>query len=171
MNPFRVAAIGLLSIALPASALAQTPPADPAAFEVVRLGDGQMTCETLIVEINGLNAQMTGITNRMTEASTEMSRNAMQQARGMGGLGGGGMSTAMSLGSMAAALIPGAGLALGAAQAVAGAAQQAQMASQRNQMFDQMDDMTTEITEATMMMGPISQRVEHLSEISRDKGC
>jgi len=168
MKPLRLFAACLLSTALPMSAWAQTPPADPAAFEVVRLGDGQMTCEALITEINGLNGQMTAITNRMTEASSEMSRSAMQSARGMGG---GGMSTAMTLGSMAAAFIPGAGLALGAAQAAAGAAQQAQQMAQRNQMVDQMEDMTTEITEASMLMGPISQRVEHLSEISRGKGC
>lgn len=153
------------------SALAQTPPpAAPAApFQVIRLGDNQLSCEALIGEINALNGQLTAIQNQMTQASTEMSRSAMQAARG--GMGGGGMNTAMTLGGMASAFIPGAGLALGAAQALAGAAQQAQMANAQNNMMNQMDAMTAQIAESTALMGPISQRVDHLSEISRNKGC
>lgn len=167
MNTHRVAAACLLAFATPMTAGAQEAPAVPASFEVVRLADGQMTCEALVAEINGLNGRMNDLTSRMTGAATEMSRNALQQARGMGG----GASTALSLGGLAAAMIPGAGLALGAAQALAGAAQQAQMASQQDRMYDQMDAMTAQVGEATALMGPISQRIDHLGEIARGKGC
>jgi hypothetical protein len=139
----------------------------PAPFQVVRLGDSQLACEALVTEINGLNGQMQSMQTAMSDRAMQASQNAMRAARGPGR----GASTAMSLGTMAASMIPGAGLFAGAASQVAAAAQAAQAQAAQNRAMEDMEAMTAEMTTSASAMGPISQRVEHLSEISRSKGC
>ena len=140
--------------AAPQSAL-QAPPT----YEVVRLGDGQMTCEALVAEINGVTAELDRIQRDMMDRSMDLSQEATA------GLGGGGMGgAAMSLGSMAASFIPGADMLLGAA---ASAAANAQLERQRSRMVSEAEAMAGE----ALVIGPMSQRLEHLAELSRDRNC
>ena len=132
--------------------------AEPAAFQVVRLGDGQMSCEALIGEINSLNTEMDRVQRDLMGRATAMSREATQSLSG-GGVGG----AAMSLGGLAAGFIPGGELLMGAASMAA----RAQMDHQINEMTSEAEAMAGE----GLVIGPISQRLEHLSEIARDRRC
>jgi hypothetical protein len=145
-----------VGVLIAAAVLAQAP-SEPV-FEVVRLGDNRMTCEALIGEINALNGEMMRVQSEMTERATDMTRGTMG---GLGGMGGG---AAMSLGSFAASFIPGADVVMGTVGSIAA---QAEMARQERRMIEDVEAMTS----AGAALGPISGRVEHLSEISRDKGC
>ena len=60
---------------------------DEAPFDVVRLGDGALTCEALVAEIRGYNAELQTMQQQMTVASNDISREAMEAAtrRPMGG--------------------------------------------------------------------------------------
>jgi len=82
-----------------------------------------------------------------------------------------GVSTAMSLGSMLGSMIPGVGLALGAAQAAAGVAQQAAAAAQRQQMMNDVDQMMSEAQASSRDLMPLMSRADHLSDLSMAKGC
>jgi hypothetical protein len=148
-----VLAAGLV-VAQPGAAQVPGPPP----FQVVRLGDGQMSCEALIGEINSLNAEMERVQRDMMGRAMAMSREATQSLSG-GGLGG----AAMSLGGLAAGFIPGGELLMGAASMAA----QAQMSHQMNEMTSEAETMASE----GLVVGPISQRLEHLTEISRDRRC
>lgn len=131
----------------------------PPTYQVVRLGDGQMTCEALVAEINGVTAELDRIQREMMDRSMDLSQEATS------GLGGGGMGgAAMSLGSMAASFIPGADMLLGAA---ASAAANAQLERQRSRMVSEAEAMAGE----ALVIGPMSQRLEHLAELSRDRNC
>ena len=139
-------------------AAAAAPQAAPA-YQVVRLGDGQLSCEALVAEIGGVTAELDRIQRDMMERSMAMGQEASASLGG-GGLGG----TAMSLGSMAASFIPGADMLLGAA---AEAAATAQLERQRSRMMSEAQDMAGE----ALVIGPMSQRLEHLAELSRDRSC
>jgi hypothetical protein len=129
-------------------------------FEAVRLGDGALTCEALIAEISGLNGQLQDMQQQMTQASTQMSRSAMQAAQrrpaalGMGVAG-------------LASFVPGAAYLAGAAQAAGALSAQASARNQQTQMLAQMEA----ITASSENMAPIAERVAHLSQISRTKSC
>lgn len=153
--------------AAPAQAAAPAPDASAdGAFQVVRPGDSQMSCEALIAEANALNDQLTQAQNAMSERAMDMARS---QLRGMQAQQA--ASTAMNLGGMAASLIPGAGLALGAAQSVAGVAQRAAAAAQQQQQLQAMDDMIADTQAATETLMPLMNRADHLTDLSIAKGC
>lgn len=140
------------------AAAPQSAPPAPPTYEVVRLGDGQMTCEALVAEINGVTAELDRIQREMMDRSMDLGQEATA------GLGGGMGGAAMSLGSMAASFIPGADMLLGAA---ASAAANAQLERQRSRMVSEAEAMAGE----ALVIGPMSQRLEHLAELSRDRSC
>jgi len=131
-------------------------------FEIVRLGDGAMSCETLIGEIRTYNNELQAMQQQMSAAAVEMSESALNSVPG-GGMGG----MAMGLGGVAASFVPGAAVAMGAVQAASALAGQAAMRNRRRKMSEQMGEMV----DNTSRMGPLSQRVEHLSEIARSRSC
>lgn len=160
-------AAAILIAAVAAPALAQTAaPAQAPAFQVIRLGDNQMICEALIGEINALNTQLQTQQAQMSQRAADAASSAMRASRGSTG-----MNTALSLGSMAASFIPGASLAVAAASQVASTAQMASAQAAQDQAMQDMESLTATMTaDSNAMIGP-SQRIEHLSEISRNKGC
>jgi len=72
---------------------------------------------------------------------------------------------------MLGAMIPGVGLALGAAQSVAGMAQQAAAAAQQQQMMNDVDQMMTDAQESSRDLMPLMSRADHLTDLSMSKGC
>lgn len=145
---------------------AETPAAETP-FRVVRLGDNQMSCEALIAEMDELNLRVQSHSDEMTRRSTEMTRTAMRAGRG----GGMAQGMGMTLGSLAASFIPGGALVASAAQTVVSTAAQAQAQAQQDRAMQDMEDMTAAMTEGTSELIPVTQRIEHLGEITRDKGC
>lgn len=140
------------------AAAPRSAPQTPPTYQVVRLGDGQLTCEALVAEIGGVTAELDRIQRDMMDRSMDLSQEATA------GLGGGGMGgAAMSLGSMAASFIPGADMLMGAAASAAAA----QLERQRSRMVSEAEAMAGE----ALIIGPMSQRLEHLAELSRDKHC
>jgi hypothetical protein len=139
----------------------------PASFQVIRLGDNGMSCEALITEINGLNGQLQATSNAMNERAATVSRNAMRGARGPGM----GASTALNLGTMAASMIPGAGLFASVASQAASSAQMAQAQAAQEQSMRDMENLGAEMTAGSSAIVPVTQRIEHLSQITRTKGC
>lgn len=157
----RSAALVILLCAVPGGVAMAAPQSaqPPQTYQVVRLGDGQLTCEALVAEINGVTAELDRIQREMMDRSMDLSQEATA------GLGGGGMGgAALSLGSMAASFIPGADMLLGAA---ASAAANAQLERQRSRMVSEAEAMAGE----ALVIGPMSQRLEHLAELSRDRNC
>jgi len=149
----------------PSVAGQQVAPAEPEqAFEVVRLGDGAMTCEALIAEIRDHNTELQAMQQRMSDAGAAMSQSAM---RAVSRPGGSGMGMVTGLGGIAAGFVPGGSMVMGAVQAAGAMSAQASMRNQQQQMSEQMAAMTA----GTARMGPLSQRIDHLSEISRSKSC
>lgn len=130
------------------------------AFEVVRHGDGDMSCEALISEINTLNAEVQTLQARMTDMGAEMSRSAMAATRRPGGLG-------LGLAGAVANFVPGAGLLSGAASMMQQQANQASAQQQQQQIMEG----TASLSEAVTAMAPLANRAAHLSEIARDKRC
>lgn len=151
------------AVLIPCAAIAQESGtlAEPT-FEVVRLGDSSLDCETLVAEINDLNGQMAAIQQRMMSAGEELGREAMQSTRRSAGGG-----LAMGLGGMAAGLIPGGSLVVGAVQAAGQHAAEASMRSRQESLQQRVQAMS----EGGLLMSPISQRVSHLGEIARAQGC
>lgn len=138
------------------------PVAPPVAFEVVRMGDSNLSCEALITEMNTLNQQMLTMQRAVMTASQDLSRDAMQATRQRPG---GGLAT--GLGGLAASFFPGGGMVMGAVQA----AQQQSAASSMRTQQESLQQRIQAMTEGTAMMGPISQRVDHLGEIARAHSC
>jgi len=130
-------------------------------FQVVRRGDGEMTCDVLVAEINSLNSQVQAIQVQMTSMGAEMSRSSMAAVRRPGG------GAAMGLAGMVAGFIPGGSMVSGAATMVAQGA--AQAASQRAQQ--RVMDQTATLTENVTALAPLANRAAHLSEIARNKSC
>jgi hypothetical protein len=162
------AALALLATLASASTVAaQEPPTVAApAFQVIRLGDNSLSCEVLIAEINTLNAEMTAAQQAMSARASQAANQAMRASRG-----GQRMGWAMSLGSMAASVVPGASLAVAAATTVASTAQATQAQAAQAQAMQDLESMGADAAAAsTAMVGPV-QRIAHLSEISRTKGC
>jgi len=140
------------------------PAVAPQAFQVARLGDSQKSCETLIAEINGLNGELTTAQGAMSERAMSMGRSRMGGMQAQSAA-----SAVLSIGgSVAAALIPGAALAVGAVQSVADmAGQAAAEVQQEREMNAMMDDMTA----ASTALMPLMNRIDHLTDISISKGC
>ncbi|KQY84746.1 hypothetical protein ASD25_06885 [Brevundimonas sp. Root1423] len=160
MTSFGATAVAQEAVPAPAGA-----PAD-SGFQVVRPGDSQMSCEALIAEANALNAQMAAQQSALTERAMESSRGIMRAQQVQSGV-----STALSVGSMIGAMIPGVALALDAAQSVAGMAQQATAAAQRQQMMNDMDQMMTDAQASGRDLMPLMNRADHLTDLSMAKGC
>lgn len=160
----RRALISMVAVLAATPAFAQEQPAAPAPvpFEVVRLGDSQLGCEALVAEIGALNQQLAVVQRDLMTASQDMSRDAMAAA---GRRPGGGL--AMGLGGMAAGFIPGGGLVMGAVQAVEQQAAASSMQARQATMEQRMQA----LTESTAALGPLSERVAHLSAIARDQSC
>lgn len=158
------ALISLVAILMATPAFAQEQPAapEPAPFEVVRLGDSNLSCEALVGEIGTLNQQLMAVQQNLMSAGQDMSREAMAASRQRPG---GGLVS--GLGGLAASFIPGGGLVMGAVQM---AEQQAAASSMRAQQ-DAMQARMAAMTESTAMLGPLSERVAHLSEIARNRSC
>lgn len=152
----------------PAAASASGSTAAPAdgALQVIRPGDSQMSCEALIAEANALNARVNEQQNALSDRAMDSTRGMMRAQQAQSGV-----STAMSLGSMLGSMIPGVGLALGAAQAAAGVAQQAAAAAQRQQMMNDVDQMMSEAQASSRDLMPLMNRADHLSDLSMAKGC
>lgn len=145
-----------------AQTAALTEPVSAPAFEVVRLGDSSLSCEALVEEIGAINQRMAAIQQDMMTAGQEMSRESMaslNQRRGGGLMSG--------LGGMAASMVPGGSLLLGAAQV---AEQQAQVAAARDRQAA-MDDRMQAMSEGVALLSPLAQRVDHLGEIARRRSC
>ena len=155
---FVVPAILLCAFPGAVAAAPRSAPQTPPTYQVVRLGDGQLTCEALVAEINGVTAELDRVQRDMMDRSMDLSQEATA------GLGGGMGGAAMSLGSMAASFIPGADMLMGAAASAAAAAQ---LERQRSRMVSEAEAMAGE----GLIIGPMSQRLEHLAELSRDKNC
>ena len=156
----RIVVPAILLCAFPGAVAAapRSAPQTPPTYQVVRLGDGQLTCEALVAEINGVTAELDRVQRDMMDRSMDLSQEATA------GLGGGMGGAAMSLGSMAASFIPGADMLMGAAASAAAAAQ---LERQRSRMVSEAEAMAGE----GLIIGPMSQRLEHLAELSRDKNC
>lgn len=173
MKPTRLIAVLLCSAMLPYAALAQdassaetqeialaaitqdetpAPAADAPAsakFEIVRSGDEDMSCDALTTEVNALYAQSFAIAEGVSpEAATQPRR------RGLGSM--------LSLGSIAAAFIPGAGLAMGAAQMLATADQAGGLVSNVQNVFGGGE---------VEQMRNLEKRMDHLKAISKNKSC
>jgi hypothetical protein len=169
-NIIAAAAVLAATVAFVRPAFAEAPAVEtaaPATYQVIRLGDNQMSCEALITEINGINAEMQTAQADMSQRTSQATRNAMRAARGPGM----GATAAMSLGSLAASFIPGGALVAQAASMAASTAQQAQMQAQQDQSMDDMEALTEAMTTQAGAMGPMSQRASHLMEIARVKAC
>lgn len=142
-------------------ASAQTGPAvspAPPPYAVVRLGDGQMSCSDLVAEIGAITTEMDDLQRDMMSRSMAMGREATAS------LGGGGGGAAMTLGGLAASFIPGADMLLGAAASAVAAAQ---LERQRGELMDEAQEMAGE----ALAIGPMSQRLEHLAELAREREC
>lgn len=146
----------LLAAALlnPAAATATAAPSEPVPYEVVRLGDREMTCPVLIGEINAINAQVQR-QQAQQMAGVSIGREAMM---GMGG-GAGGAVGGMVLGSVAS-MVPFGSYAMAAAQT-------ARMGAARKQMMDSIDNMQQQATD----MLPVYQRLDHLQDLYESKSC
>ncbi|RZJ18052.1 MAG: hypothetical protein EON91_06880 [Brevundimonas sp.] len=153
-------------VAAPASVADAPAAAVDVPFQVVRAGDSQMSCEALIAEANALNGEMMAMQNAMSQRAMDMSRSRMSSLQAQQGV-----STAMSLGGLAAAFVPGAGLALGAAQSVAGMAQRAAAAQEQQNMMSDIDDMMLDVQARTDQLMPVMNRADHLTDLSMAKGC
>lgn len=156
------------AVEAPATVSSPSPDAPASsAFQVARLGDSRMSCEALISEINALNKDVADNQTAMTGRAMDASRDAMRGPKGAS------MAvTALTLGSgVAAALIPGAGLALGAVQGMTDMANQAAAAAYQANQERQMDAMMTEMTAAADALTPLMSRIDHLGDISYQKGC
>lgn len=153
--------------ATPTTPAPQTAPAAPPSgnpsLQVVRAGDGAMTCEALIAEINTLNAQVQALQMQMTEIGNQMSRDSMAAM----GAGRGVAGTGLGLASAVAGFIPGAGVLTGAAMGVAQQASQAAMVARQREIMERGASLNDSVT----AMAPMANRAQHLSEISRNKGC
>lgn len=114
-----------------------------------------------------LNLQVETAQAQMMARSTELTRTAMRAGRG----GGMAQGLGMQLGSLAASFIPGGALVASAAQTVASTAMQAQQAAQQDRMMRDMEEAAVGMSEGMNDQMPVMQRIEHLSEITRDKGC
>lgn len=173
-----IGALALLACAMPMTSLAaqsaetppsapqpapQTPPAADQPFQVVRAGDGAMTCEALIAEINTLNAQVQALQMQMTEVGNQMSRDSMAAM----GSGRGVAGTGLGLASAVAGFIPGAGVLTGAAMGAAQQASQAAMVARQREIMERGASLNDSVT----AMAPLANRAHHLGEISRSKGC
>lgn len=174
MNNMRrpLGVLAILAWAFPGATFAGQSSAAPPApapqaeqpFQVVRLGDGDMTCEALVGEINALNAQVEALQMEMMNASNAISRDAMNSiSRG----GGGAVDAGLGLANMAAGFIPGAGVFTGAATAVRQQANQAALIRDQQQMMER----AVSLGDGAMTMAPMANRAQHLSEIARSKGC
>lgn len=151
-----------LALALAATgAVAQEAPVVPSSdFQVVRRGDGDMSCDALIAEITSLNSQVQAMQMQMTEMGSDLSRSAMAATRRSGG-------GALGLAGAVASFIPGASMLTGAAAMVQQQAQQAAAQQQQQQIMDR----TASITESVTAMAPMANRAAHLTEIARNKSC
>lgn len=152
---------GDMAEAAPASAAA-----DPATFQVVRPGDGRLTCEALLAEINTLNAELSDAQNAMSQRAMEISRSQMRDMRVRQGA-----SAAMTVGGVAAAFIPGAALAVGAAQSVAAHAQRAAAVAQQERQISRMEEMMEGMQADSERLMPLMNRTDHLTDLAMDKGC
>lgn len=157
--------VDVSSVAAEAAQVA-TSAADSDVFQVVRPGDGRMTCEALLAEANALNAQANAMQNAMGQRTVAFSQAQMRDMRVSHGA-----STAMNLGSMAAGFIPGAALAVGAAQSVANVARQGAAAVQQERRMNQMETMMAEAQADAERMMPIMNRADHLTDLAMDRGC
>lgn len=139
----------MLSLASAVSAFAEeAAPTPAAAYEIVRAGDNQLSCEALIAQINAINAEVQAM-------------QADQQKRMMASVNGMMPSrTGSMVGGMAASMIPGAGMVLGVGRAAAADARQAKMMSE-----------VEKVTAESIGMTPMYQRMDHLKDISIAKSC
>lgn len=168
-NPLACLGMALL-LAYPASSAAQSAPAPnadsgvsaPAAasFEVVRAGDGAMTCDALIAEINNLNAEVQAMQTRFAALGGEMNESAMAATRRSGASG---LGAAAGL----ASLLPGAGLLAGSVQMLSQQASQAAWQQQQRSIMERTAELSGSLTD----MAPRANRAAHLSEIARDRSC
>lgn len=173
MKPTRLIAVLLCSAVLPcAAAMAQdttpasvaqeaapvaeagdvtaAPPPASTKFEVERSGDEELSCDALTTEITALNAQMVQIIDGVpAEAEAQPRRRALGSMLSLGG-------------GIAAALIPGAGLAIGAAQMLSTADEAGGLYGNIQNIFGQGD---------AGAVRALTKRVEHLTALSEAKSC
>lgn len=153
MRSVFVTAVIAASLFAPTAAFAQAPETPQAVFQAVRAGDEQLTCEAMTAEVGALSAQI-----QQLQAATAPEK---PRRRGLGGLASlaGGLG---GFGGVAAAFIPGAGLAIGAAQLLSAAGpliDQAEAASQ------------AEAAAQTTDPALLQQRVDHLTGLAQGAGC
>ncbi|MBC6980505.1 hypothetical protein [Caulobacter sp. 17J80-11] len=133
-------------------AMAATDPAPAAApYEVIRAGDRAKTCEVLLQEVNGLNAELQAEQNRQAEAMNDTVKDQMGAMTG-----GVGSTVASSL----AGLVPFGGQALSMAR-------QAQVSAAQRKMADEM----TALQQEAMALGPKYQRLDYLMDLYNSKAC
>ncbi len=174
---FRTAVAAALGTAMLSPAASMAQPAGQ--YQVIRPGDRQMSCETLINEINALQTEQFAKQARANQLMTEMTRSSMAMARpSMGGGGMGMASGAMSMGMGLASMVPGVGIAASlagsaASQAMAAGAQ-AKAQADMNKAMEEMQANAEAMAAAQMeAMGPSPQnaRLEHLNKLYSEKTC
>ncbi|NEX92613.1 hypothetical protein [Caulobacter sp. 17J65-9] len=128
---------------------ATDPAAAPAPYEVIRAGDRAKTCEVLLQEVNGLNAELQAEQTRQAEAMNDSVKDQMGAMRGGG-----------AVASSLASLVPFGGQALSMAR-------EAQASAAQRKMADQM----TAFAQDAMALQPMYQRLDYLMDLYNSKAC
>lgn len=147
----------LLLCPLPVLAQATATPT----YEVARPGDSQLSCAALISEMNIGSQQIQTGSARMRDRTDRMTASATREAPKV--------SAAQTVAGMVAGFVPGAGLALGAAQTLTAASRpppQQPPGYTPEEARGLGDDAA-----AMSAMVPVGQRFEHLNAIFQNKGC
>lgn len=152
-----LAAFGGVASAWSGAAAAQDA---PAAYQVVRVGDGQMSCEALVAQINALSAEADAARSAAVAGAVAAQQRAASRAQG------GQTAKRLALGGLAGGLayMPfGGGL---ASFAVRSAAVNAANAAAVGTDVVQVNTAAPEVAES-----PQAKRLTHLNAILQRKGC
>ncbi|WP_269716134.1 hypothetical protein [Caulobacter sp. NIBR2454] len=142
--------VAAMAAGLTGQAWAQAPAAEP--FQVIRPGDRQMSCEVLIAEINGTNAQM---------ASRRVA--AMEQMMGAANR----MVTSTMATSAATSLVGGVASMVPMGSTLLNAAVKAKQAADVNNLTSQTMDAQRDL----MSEGDVQARLDHLNRLYESKQC
>mgnify|MGYP000947240546 CR=1 FL=1 len=130
-----------------------TPPAlPPVDFQVVRLGDSNLSCEALMTEINTLSAQASAGIN--FDYSAMMPKGSMMGGAGMSGIG------------MLAGLDP-----TGLSSMFAGQAMAAKARADADKQMKQVEDQMAGMQQKMALAQQQQQRVQHLQSLFQEKKC
>jgi hypothetical protein len=154
-TPSNVGEMDAMSSIAPASPLDTASPLTtaPSTYQVVRLGDSQLTCPQLLTEINTLSAE--------ASAAMNFDYSAMMP-KGISGMGGAGMGGI----GMLSGLDP-----TGISSMVAGKAMAAKAQADANKQMEEMEKQMA-LLQTRMSEGQQKQqRVQHLQTLFQQKQC